>query len=64
MEKQTNPDFDKIIKLCINELNIKFQEYGNSWVSCDKKYWIQRISNEVKEYEMSMTAQSEKRKIF
>ncbi len=62
--KQINPDFEKIIPLCIKELNIKFPEYGNDWLHCDKAYWIERIHNEVKEYDMSMTPQSEKRKML
>lgn len=60
--EQKNPDFEKIIPLCIHELDIKFPEYGNSWENCNKEYWIKRMLNEVKEYEMSMTKTSDKRK--
>lgn len=63
-EKQINPDFEKIIPLCIRELNIKFPDYGNSWMECDKEYWIKRMGNEVEEYEKSMTLVSEKRKLL
>ncbi len=63
-EEQINPDFEKIIPLCINELNIKFPEYGNTWLDVDKEYWIKRIMNEIKEYEMSMTPQSDRRKML
>ena len=63
-EKQVNPDFEKIIPLCIRELNIKFADYGNSWMKCDKDYWVERIANEIDEYKKSMTPQSEKRKML
>ena len=63
-KKQINPPFDEIIPLCINELDIKFIEYKNSWLKCNKEYWIKRLSNEVKEFDMSMTPQSERRKLL
>jgi len=63
-KEQMDPDFEKIISLCIKELDIKFPEYGNSWLECNKEYWIKRIGNEVKEYDMAMTPQSEKRKLL
>ena len=61
---QINPHFEKIIPLCIRELDIKFPDYGNSWMGVNKGYWIKRIGNEVEEYEKSMTPQSEKRKLL
>jgi len=63
-EKQINPNFEKIIPLCIRELDIKFPDYGNSWMTSGKDYWIKRIGNEVEEYEKSMTKISEKRKLL
>lgn len=63
-KEQINPDFEKIIPLCIKELDIKFPDYKNSWMVCDKAYWLKRIGNEVREYDMSMTPQSEKRKLL
>jgi len=63
-EKQINPDFDKIIPLCIRELDIKFPDYKNSWMICDKEYWIKRIGNELEEYVKSMTLPSDKRKLL
>jgi len=61
---QIDPNFDAIIPLCVKELNIKFSDYGNTWLKMDTKYWVQRISNEVEEYEKSMTTQSAKRKLL
>ncbi len=63
-EKQINPNFDEIIPLCIEELNIKFPHYGNTWMNMGKGYWVKRIENEVEEYEKSMTLISEKRKLL
>jgi len=63
-KEQINPDFEKIIPLCIRELDIKFPDYGNSWLTCKKRYWINRIGNEVEEYEKSMTLPSDKRKLL
>jgi len=63
-EKQINPDFEKIIPLCIRELDIKFPDYGNTWTRAEKEYWIKRIGNEVEEYVKSMSLSSEKRKLL
>ena len=63
-EDQINPNFEKIIPLCIKELEIKFPDYGNSWMKEDKEYWMQRISNEMYEYRNSMSKTSEKRKLL
>ncbi len=64
MTKQKDPEFVKIILLCYKELDIKFPDYGNSWMTSKTPYWIKRISNEVEEYEKSMTDQSAKRKLL
>jgi len=64
MEKQINPDFEKIIPKCIAELNIKFADYGNSWMTSKTLYWQQRLINEVEEYNKSMTDASAKRKLL
>ena len=61
---QINPDFETIIPLCIKELDIKYPDYGNSWMREKKAYWIRRIGNEVEEYKKSMTPASEKRKLL
>lgn len=63
-EKQINPNFENIIPLCIRELDIKFPDYGNSWMKEGKEYWTTRISNEVNEYSCSMTTASDKRKLL
>ena len=63
-EQQINPMFEKIIPLCIRELDIKFPDYGNSWMKCDKTYWVKRMRNELEEYEKSMTLPSDKRKLL
>lgn len=63
-KEQINPDFETIIPLCIRELDIKFPDYKNSWLQCDKEYWIKRIGNEVDEYVKSMTLPSDKRKLL
>ncbi len=63
-EEQINPNFEKIIPLCIKELDIKFSDYGNSWMKEAKPYWSIRIINEVTEYNNSMSTASEKRKLL
>jgi len=63
-QERADPDFDAIIPLCLRELSIKFPEYGNTWLKSKTPYWIKRISNEVEEYEKSMTDQSAKRKLL
>ena len=62
--EQINPDFEKIIPLCIKELDIKFPDYGNSWMKEGKGYWERRIGNEVNEYSHSMSSVSDKRKLL
>lgn len=67
MQSQINPDFHIITELCKNELNIKFAEYGNSWMQGQCKtqgYWLKRIANELEEYEKSMTETSAMRKLL
>jgi len=63
-EQQQDPDFDKIIPLCQRELDIKFYDYGNSWMTSKTVYWVKRISNEIEEYEKSMMPTSSKRKLL
>ncbi len=63
-EDQINPNFEKIIPLCIKELEIKFSDYGNSWMKEGSLYWHRRIKNEYHEYVESMTVASEKRKLL
>ena len=63
-EKQVNPDFVEIAKLAQAELDIKYVNYGNSWLTQNEAYWKQRIKNEVDEYVKSMTIDSEKRKLL
>ncbi len=58
------PNFDLITDLCMQELRIKFPEYGNSWVKDDTNYWFKRIENEVEEYKKSMTPISARRKLL
>lgn len=64
MEEQLNPNFEEIIPKCIKELDIKFPDYGNSWMTLKTQYWIKRLKNEIEEYEKSMTEQSAKRKLI
>ena len=61
---QINPDFEKITPLYIKELDIKFPDYGNSWMKEGREYWTQRIWNEVQEYKTSMSTASQKRKLL
>lgn len=58
------PDYDKIIGLAIEEMKIKFKNYGNDWLKSDESYWKKRIFNECAEYRDSMTIDSEKRKLL
>ncbi len=64
MTKQQDPNFDEIIPLCRRELDIKFPDYGNSWMTSNTVYWVKRISNEIEEYEKSMMPASSKRKLL
>ena len=63
-EEQINPKFEQIIPLCVRELDIKFSDYGNSWMKEGKDYWQKRLLNEVNEYHFSMTIPSDKRKLL
>jgi len=62
--ERIDPDFDKIIPLCLKELDIKFSEYGNTWLESDDLYYKERMLKEVQEYVESMTIQSEQRKLL
>ncbi len=67
MEEKDNridPDFETIIKECIEQLRIKFPNYGNTWLESDTVYYKQRLKNEIGEYIASMTIESEKRKLI
>jgi len=63
-DPQQNPEFDEIIPKCIKELDIKFPDYGNSWMRMKSDYWFKRIANEFVEYEKSMTGKSAQRKLL
>lgn len=63
-EEQINPNFEKIIPLCIRELTIKFPDYGNSWMKMLPEYWQKRLENEVDEYKKSLSPESAKRKLI
>lgn len=58
------PEFDRIVYLAIEELNIKYKDYGNSWLNEPNGYWLKRMTNELDEFEKSMTAESAKRKLL
>lgn len=58
------PDYNYIVELAIKEMEIKFKNYGNDWLTLDDKYWKERISKEVQEYVDSMTVDSEQRKLL
>ncbi len=59
-----DPDLDGIIVLCKKELDIKYSQYGNTWLEQDDKYYKERLIKEVREYIESMTVESEKRKLL
>ena len=59
-----DPDFDTIIKKCLNEIKIKFPNYGNTWLEQDDKHYKERLKKEVDEYINSMTIDSERRKLL
>ena len=59
-----DPDFDTIIKKCLDEIKIKFPNYGNTWLEEDEVFWKERILKEVKEYIDSMSVDSEQRKLL
>lgn len=58
------PNYVKITEKCVKEMLIKFKNYGNNWVNLDDLYWKERILKECKEYNESMTIDSEKRKLL
>jgi len=58
------PNYEDIIKLCVEEMRIKFKNYGNDWLTSDDVYWKERLKKEVEEYYESMTIDSEKRKLL
>lgn len=64
MSEQINPDLLDIISKCERELEIKFPDYGNSWMDEKTPYWLKRIQNELDEYEKSMNKPSAKRKLL
>lgn len=64
MSEQINPDLLGIISKCERELDIKFPDYGNSWMNEETPYWLKRIQNELDEYEKSMNKPSAKRKLL
>lgn len=61
---QLNPDFDKIIPLCIHELDIKFEQYGNSWLDMYRGYWDERLTNEIEEFKKALQPNARKRKLL
>ena len=58
------PDFDTIVSKCIHELNIKYEAYGNSWITEPDGYWIKRMTNELDEFTKAMTEVAAKRKLL
>lgn len=64
IEERIDPDFDTIIEKCRKELEIKFPNYGNTWLESDDEYYKERLTNEVDEYIKSMTPDSERRKLL
>ena len=59
-----DPDYEKIIRLCRKEMEIKFVNYGNTWLELDDLYFKERLTKEFKEYLESMTIESEQRKLL
>ena len=58
------PEFQGIIDKCIHELRIKFEAYGNSWMTESDGYWAERIINEADEFSKSLTEVAAKRKLL
>lgn len=56
------PDFGLLIIQMIDELKIKYRDYGNTWQEKDKAYWMGRLGNEHTEYCMAMGSVARKRK--
>lgn len=56
------PDFSPLILMMLEELKIKYRDYGNSWQEKDKSFWMQRLGNEHTEYCMAMDSVARRRK--
>ena len=57
------PDFDRLIRACRAEIELKDAAYGSMWKKQTKKpWWIQRLKNEIAEAEASMSVEEECRK--
>lgn len=63
-EKIMLPNYEKFINECMHEMEIKFERYGNSWVSSKSNYWKERLFNEVDEYLKVNTKEQEYRKLL
>lgn len=59
-----DPDIAHVIKLCKKELDIKYSQYGNTWLEQNDEYYKERLTKEVEEYVKSMTVESERRKLL
>ena len=59
-----DPDFGTLVVECIKELEIKYSQYGNTWLEQDDLYYKERLLKEVQEYTESMTIASERRKLL
>ncbi len=66
------PDFNKIINHCKLVMNIKFKQYGNSWVdlrydpsttSSENEFWIKRLDTEFKEFLNAKTVDESKKEL-
>ncbi len=66
MEEVTriDPDFGALVVKCVEELKIKYSQYGNTWLEQDDLYYKERLMKEVSEYVDSMTVESERRKLL
>jgi len=62
--EQHNPQFPRIILDCINELEIKFKDYGNTWEDGNQQYWFERINNEIDEYHKAIGLPARRRKLL
>ena len=61
---QKNPDFTSIIKLATHELDIKYEQYGNSWLDSPEGYWDKRLFNEIEEFKKGTSQTVRKRKLL
>lgn len=61
---QKNPNFNKIISLCQHELDIKYEQYGNTWLDMYPGYWDERLANEVQEFSKALQYTARKRKLL